>query len=261
MVSTIIVVLIIILTGLLFFLYRKSPAKVDLTVASIQDAREAVLAGEHVSENTITPLSMIKTGIVQEIRVAEGAQVRNDDTLAVLDNREEKNIVAQRSTDIDIARINLEKLKTTEVTQAKEKLYQARILEDLAEKQHHRSDTLFLQGSISQSELDEINKEYAIRRSQRVIAEAEIASITSVELQLLDSRLTQARLALIEATISLSRTVLLAPSDGKVLDILRKRGELAAPGTAIMLFQSADTVMAVETQVEKGKAQDISQER
>lgn len=254
MVGTIIAVTVALLTEALYLRCGKRPVKADWTVVSCREALTKVLADGRVVRGRVAPLALMISGIVEEVRVEEGVQVRSGDTLVVIDNREERNIVAQRGVDVSVARINLEKLKNIEFRQARERLNQANILEVLAAKQRIRSDTLFLQGSIRQSELDELKKEYDIRHSQRLIAETDVASLTTTELQLREARLKQTQLLLQEAKITLSRTILTVPSDGKVVDVLRTKGEFAAPGSPLLLFQPADTVLTVEVQVGGGAA-------
>ncbi|MBN1308748.1 MAG: HlyD family efflux transporter periplasmic adaptor subunit [Chitinispirillaceae bacterium] len=229
----------------------------DWAVVFPQEAVTKVLAEGKVVRGRTVPFALMKSGIIDEVRVEEGARVLSGDTLMIIDNEEETNVVAQRSVDVAIARINLDKLKSIEYRQAQERLSQAKILEELAAKQRVRGDTLFLQGSIMQSELDELKKEHELRHSQRLIAETEVASVTTSELQLRQSRLTKAQLLLQEATIALSRTILVAPADGKVAALLRAKGEFTAAGGPLLHFQPSDTVLAVEMRLEEGTAATI----
>lgn len=66
--------------------------------------------------------------------------------------------------------------------------------------------------------------------------------IRETELEVLQSELDAARLALAAARLSLDRTVIRAPFDGIVRERLASVGDLAAPGTALLVFASTADV-------------------
>ena len=240
--------------GAVILWVRHKPLAVEWFPVRKQEALETVLANGRVAGRRVARLALMKNGIVTGIRVHDGTVVGKGDTLILLDNREERNLVAQRSAELAIARSNLDKLSGMDIRQAEEEVYQARILEQAETRQRGRSDTLYLQGSITQAQLDEAIKSQAVRKAQRAIAESRLTALKTSETELREAQLKKVRLQLDEASIALSKTILAAPADGKVIDILVEPGEFAAAGSAVVLFLPADSTVTVEVLVDERDA-------
>lgn len=246
------VIILIVLAG--FMLFRKKAVIVEWQAIVPQEALETVLANGRVAGSKITPLALLSSGIVSTIPVAEGATVSRGDTLLLLDNREERNRVEQRATELSIARINLKKIEGTDLREAQEQVRQAQIQEAAEVRLHGRSDTLFRQGSITREAFEDITKTMAIKTSQRIIAQERLNAMKNVERALRESEREKARLQLDEAKIALSRMVLRAPADGKVIEIDVEPGAFAAAGSRLMLFLPVDSVVVIEAQVDEQDA-------
>jgi membrane fusion protein (multidrug efflux system) len=231
----------------------KRPGRVEWLALSSQTAFETVQATGRVAGSKVTPLSLLKSGIVDEIRCTPGQKVNAGDTLCALDNREEANRVARQKGEVSIAQIQLERMRKTVVPNAIENVNQKKVREEAARRNRDRSDTLFQQGSITGEQFDNVIQEYEVLKSQRIVAEAELKAAKTSELQLAESRLRQARLLFDEAKIALSRSFLCAPSDGKVVEVRVEKGELAVSGDALVIFLPSDTAMFIEVQVDEGE--------
>jgi multidrug resistance efflux pump len=236
-----------------FIFMSCNPIPVEWVVVNKGGARETVLATGRIAGSRVISLALIKSGIVSRTHCNDGDTVHEGDTLVVYDNREEMNRVAQRKNEITIARINLEKLENESVKLAQERYNQTKVLEMAAKRQRNRSDTMYNQGAISQSAFDDVIKEYEVRHSQRIAAEAELNSAKEQEVKLGASRLRQARLLFDEARIALSRTILTAPSSGSVVEVLVNRGEFIAAGAPQILFLPDDSSEVVEVQVDESE--------
>ncbi|MBN1761057.1 MAG: HlyD family efflux transporter periplasmic adaptor subunit [Chitinispirillaceae bacterium] len=249
--SAMLVAVIILIASAAMLLLKKKPVAVEWRVLSSGEALETVLANGRVAGSRITPLALLSSGIVSTIPVSEGMTVAEGDTLLILDNREEHNRVRQRTTELSIARINLEKLQGAELREAQETFRQARLIEEAQTRLYGRSDTLYKQGAITREAFDEIAKTLAIRNSERVVAETRLESLKTGERALRESQVEKARLLLDEAQIALSRTVLRAPSDGKVIEIALEPGAYAAAGARLVLFLPSDSMAVIEAQVDE----------
>jgi hypothetical protein len=116
-----------------------------------------------------------------------------------------------------------------------------------------RSDSLFLQGSITQAELDEAEKERAVGQSDRQNAETELTAASSSRINLLQAALSQAKLALDDAARALARTVITASVGGVVIDpVVHERGN-ASPGEPLMRLITGTTRPTAEVRVDEGE--------
>lgn len=231
---------------------RPAPLGVDWTVLSSRDTFRSVPGHGQTFGNSLITLSLMRDGIVETIAVESSTSVRRGDTLLILDNREENNRVASAEVEVSVARVELERLESVDLVQARQRLAQAVSQEELAAKRYGRADTLLIQGTITLERFEELKKEYEIGRSERIIAENDTEALSGSGLYLGKARMKQSLINLREARIALSRTVLLAPSDGVVAKVLRAPGEFTASGEALMLFLPSDSLLRVEVLVESG---------
>lgn len=242
---------LLVAVAIMFFSVRKKTFSVDWMVITRKEARETVVANGRVAGNKVIPLSLRKSGIVSRVIAGEGGTFKKDDTLLILDNREDQNRVLLRRNDLEIAVLNLKRLGTIEFRQKEERLIRAQIQEKSAQIRKKRADTLFLQGAITQAALDDASREALLARSQRIESAEEFSVIKSTEKQLQEAKVKQARLLLNEAEIELSQTVLFAPADGKVIDIVVGEGELASSVSPLIFFLPDDTVLSIEVMVDE----------
>ncbi len=244
---------IIVLFAILFLCERK--ITVEWGVVEDCEATTAVKAEGYIAEMKI-PLAFVKSGILEKIIANEGAHVHAGDTLAVLDNRQEAIETAKRSVEVEIAGLNLERVKKIHYRKAEENLNRSVIMEAAASRRKSRNDSLFVQGSITRAELEESKKDLDVQQSQRLTAEIDLEDL-SIELQLREKLLSKAQLLLRQSKAALSESILRAPTDGKVFRVLHCKGEYIAPGTPILLFCPSDTLLNIEVFVPRNKALNI----
>jgi multidrug efflux pump subunit AcrA (membrane-fusion protein) len=248
---------VVIISGFLATCSNKRPLVADWMVVTKSSAQEVYMTDGVVTPGRLLSLSFMKNGIVMKSAIDEGRPVNAGDTLARLDNTEESNMVAQRRVDVAIARVSLEQLTTTSLAVAKQKLVQAQILEAADRKKVAQAEAMMSQGSITQAALDDVHKTYAIAVSQRIIAESEYNAILITEPQLQQSHLQQAEILLNDALNTLSQTIVVAPSAGKIVARHYATGEMYISGTPILTFLSVDSVISVLVDVSPSAVMNI----
>jgi HlyD family secretion protein len=234
----------------LFFAPKKT---VEATYAVVQkrDALETVLGNGKIAGSRVMSLSFLQSGIVSKIGKAEGARVRMGDTLVVLDNREQRNAIDQRRNTIKSATLNLQKLATSDASSTQEQFKQAVGQESLAKANYERAKSLSDSGAFAKADLDRAKHDYDMAVSQRKISEEALALVGGKQRQLLQSQYEQAVLVLKDAQLSLNKTVLLAPEDGMVVQLLVAAGEAVSPGAPAVSFLESDTTTHVELLVDE----------
>jgi HlyD family secretion protein len=236
----------------LFFTPKKA-VEATYTVVQKRDALETVLGNGKIAGSRVVSLSFLQSGIVAKIAKAEGARARMGDTLVVLDNREQRNAIDQRRNAVAAAKINLQKLATSDATQAQEQVHQAAGREALAKTSYERAVSLADSGAYAKADLDKAKHDYDMAMSQRKIAEEALALVGGRQRQLLQSQYEQAEIVLKEAQLSLDKTVLRAPEDGMIVKRLVAAGEAVSPGAAAVSFLQSDTTTHVELLVDENE--------
>jgi HlyD family secretion protein len=236
---------------LALFFSPKKGVEATYTIVQKRDALETVLGNGKIAGSRVMSLSFIASGIVKKIPVAEGASVRMGDTLVVLDNSEQRNMIEQRKNTVESARINLQKLATSDASQAQEQYKQAASRESLAKTNFERSKSLADSGAFTQADLDKATHDYEMAISQRKITEEALALVGGKQRQLLQSQFEQASSVLKEAQLSLARTLILAPESGRVVKLLIAAGETVSPGAPVLSFLESDTTTHVELLVDE----------
>lgn len=165
-------------------------------------------------------------GRIVHLRVAEGATVAAGDTLAVIDTTridlEIAAAVAIRQTTVD----NLEAARLAVV--------KSREAQDYAQQERDRVSRLLQDGSGTKRQLDQLEFELTQAKTNRRIAEANVAVIAS-QITKIDADLDRLRR-------SRQDCFPMAPSAGLVLEKLAEHGELVSPGKGLLKLADLDTV-------------------
>lgn len=154
-------------------------------------------------------IGTLVAGVVSEIYVSVGDQVKAWDPLFKIDDRDLKAQLAMRQTTLRVAKANAKVEKAQ--------------LDDL-KNQLERAEILSRKQVISVDELD--RRRYAVQTAEAKVAHAR-AEIASAQAQVK------------ETETNLDRIIIRAPCDGKVLQSKIHRGEFAPAGvtqTPLMLF-------------------------
>ncbi len=220
----------------------------------------------------ITPLSARIGGYVISVRVQDNQQVRAGDTLVVLDDRDLRAQVEQKSADLAalIATVG----SRGRVGQAVAQLDQARaaaaaaaatVTQDEANAQKAASDleryqALSARNIVSQQQLDAARAAAAATAAQltaaqrNAVAAQEQVTASMAALAGSEARVAAARAVLDQAELQLSYTVVTAPADGVVSKKAVEIGQLVQAGQPLMSLVPLHDVWVTanfkETQIE-----------
>ena len=199
--SLILVIVLAVAAGLAWWLARPQP--VAVTVASVERGTvEATVANTRagtVEACQRTKLSTISGGRIEILAVKEGDHVRKGQLLMQLwnDDQQAEQVFARAQRDT-----------------ARKRVTEACTMADLAQRELVRQDDLFKQGFISSARLDTVRTEAEARAAACATAKADVAQA-------------QARVDVVGT--ARQRTVLVAPFDGTVAQIVGEVGEYSTP--------------------------------
>ena len=199
--SLILVIVLAVAAGLAWWLARPQP--VAVTVASVERGTvEATVANTRagtVEACQRTKLSTISGGRIEIMAVKEGDHVRKGQLLMQLwnDDQQAEQVFARAQRDT-----------------ARKRVTEACTMADLAQRELVRQDDLFKQGFISSARLDTVRTEAEARAAACATAKADVAQA-------------QARVDVVGT--ARQRTVLVAPFDGTVAQIVGEVGEYSTP--------------------------------
>jgi multidrug efflux pump subunit AcrA (membrane-fusion protein) len=248
-----IVVVVVVVAAVLLWRNLSSGATAAFTVVQPSDVLQTVLANGRVAGNRVVPLSMQRSGVVARIPAREGTMVRMGDTLLVLENNDYLNDISRQRAAVELAQVQILKLGGSDLLQAREQRRQAQVTAEDAERRLKRLETLLAEGAVARQDVDAARKEYDLSISQLSISQSKEETLTSTEQRQLQLQYAQARSALVDAQIALSRSVLQAPEDGKVLRMHVNRGQLVTVGAVAASFLPADTTTHIEIQVDESE--------
>ncbi len=174
-----------------------------------------------ITARTASTLSGKLMGTVAEVRVGEGAVVKEGDILVVLDQR-------QVSAQYEQARAALAEARQAEAS-ARSARAAAKAGADLARTTYERYVQLLKENSVSRQEFDEV----AARHRQ---AEATLAQTTSM-FEAAGDRVQQAQAMLESARVSRKDAVVRAPYGGRITAKMIDVGDLASPGTPFFTIE------------------------
>lgn len=237
--------------------------------AERDDYLETVIAAGRVAGVEVVPLSFSVPGSIEEIRVEEGDQVKKGQVLAALENETERNRISQQENAVMRAQSQLNRLQTTDYTQAQERLKQAEAQEQVArlafeyaeENQDVQPGEMLRQAEV---QLDSAREQY--ERSQtnyerhRDLYEREAISLR--ELEEAENMLTEAEknLELAESSLAIAKS----DYEGRHLDLEQARSELEAAQADVAQAHSSLEDLGGEAlrlaQLEKERAQILLEE-
>lgn len=224
----VIIVIAAIALGLAVFFYLRGPDS---------SSRETTLYG-NVDIRQVT-VSFRVAGRVADIKVDEGATVRQGDLLAVLDSEPLQN--ALHGSEAAVAALTARNAllhkgyRPEEMEQAKARLQSAQAALTEAELQLQRQKKLLLAGVVSQSVLDAVQSGRDQAAAQVKATSEQLRQLTAgfrkEEIAESDAQLAQARTGLDSARLALRDVNLTAPSDGVILTRAVEKGTMVQPGT------------------------------
>ncbi|MAG94869.1 MAG: hypothetical protein CMJ48_14160 [Planctomycetaceae bacterium] len=180
------------------------------------------------------PLEFELAGRLTELRVWEGALVKQGDVLARLDDTLLRHELAEADANLSVARAERERLVNGSRIEtrraARSRIEVAQVLLEHADRDLKRSQLLSQRNAISSAEIDD--HEFAQRAAAARLASV-LAEVAEIEAPAREDELrrAEARIKLAEAVVSqaqerLAKTMLSAPTDGVILRISAEPGEL-----------------------------------
>lgn len=187
------------------------------------------------------------TGRVAQVRVEEGAQVRQGDVLVQLESDELRAALTQAIAAERQANARLEGLRSTGRTAAQAARAQADASLHAASASLARVQQLVAEGFYSPAQLDEARRAVDVARAQQLSAQAQLQANADAGTEVVQA---QAQLALAHAATAaakarLAQTTLVAPADARVLARAVEPGQIVQPGKALLSLALAGPTQLV----------------
>ena len=176
------------------------------------------------------------TGRVAQVRVAEGAQVRQGDVLVQLESEELRAALAQALASERQAQARLAGLRSSGRTATHAAVAQADATLQAASASLARVQQLVAEGFYSPAQLDEARRAVDVARAQQRNAQAqsEANADAGTDVAQAQAQLALAQAATVAARARLAQTDLMAPADAGVLVRAVEPGQIVQPGKALL---------------------------
>lgn len=224
-----IVAAVLIAGAIAYLVTRPKPVAVDVMIAKREDVQTSVVASGRVLALSRVDIGSTITGRVQRVAVREGARVAEGQLLVQLEQTELAAAVSQARAARERARARVDSVAKLALPTARESQTQAESNVALAERDFKRSQDLVAKGFISQSRLDESERQVQVARSQLASAKSQVTaqSAQGAEAQQARQQFAEAEAALELAQAKLAQTEIRAPAAGVVLERLIEPGDIA----------------------------------
>ncbi len=247
------VVVLVLCVGFAYFLMKtapepkRKPAKSVVPMVDVLELQQADYRVSVASTGTIKPHT--QSNLVAEAagrvvyaspNFTNGGFIEQGELLISLDPAEYVYAVANTKAALSGISARLRELDTTAENLKKSLAIEGQQLA-LAERQFKRHSQLRKQGTVSQSALDQSEREYLLRKSSLQSLENSLALIPA-QRQILqaDLKLKQAQLA--SAQLDLDRTRIKAPYAGRVLEQRVDLGQSVSKGSVLAAIYAVDYV-------------------
>ncbi len=227
---------LLMIAALAYVATRPKPVAVDVMIAQREDVQTGVVASGRVLAPSRVDIGATITGRVLTVAVREGARVAEGQLLVQLEQPELAAAVSQARAARDRARARVQSVATLALPTAREAQTQAEWNVSLAEREYKRAQDLLAKGFISQSRVDEAERQLQVAKSQLAAAKSQVTAQSSpgAEAQQARSQLAEAEAALQLAQARLAQTEIRAPAAGVVLERLIEPGDIAQPARRMM---------------------------
>lgn len=187
------------------------------------------------------------TGRVAQVRVTEGAQVRQGDVLVQLESDELRAALAQAVAAERQAKARLEGLRSTGRTAAQAARAQADASLQAASASLARVQQLVAEGFYSPAQLDEARRAVDVARAQQLGAQAQLQATADAgtDVAQAQAQWALAQAATVAAQARLAQTTLVAPADARVLTREVEPGQIVQPGKALLSLALAGPTQLV----------------
>ncbi len=225
-----------VLIAVVLWLARAKPVPVDLVTTVTADVQTSVVASGRVLPPARVDIGATMTARVEKVLVREGARITLGQILVGLERSELAAAAAQARAAVTRAQARVTSVTTLALPTARASLQQAGANLALAEREARRARDLLSKGFVSQSRVDEADRQLEVARSQIDSARAQTSaqSATGAEAQQAHSALLEAEAALAVAHAKLAQTQIRAPAAGVVLERAIEPGDIAQPARRMM---------------------------
>ncbi|MEI2624622.1 MAG: biotin/lipoyl-binding protein [Giesbergeria sp.] len=187
------------------------------------------------------------TGRVAQVRVSEGAEVREGDVLVQLEDSEWRAALAQAEAGEAQARARLAGLRSSGRSASDAALSQADATLRATRSAFERARQLKAQGFYSDAQLDEARRALDVAQAQQRSARAQVQANadTGTDIAQAQAQLDVARAASVAARSRLAQAQLLAPTQARVLVRAVEPGQIVQPGKALLSLALAGPTQLV----------------
>ncbi|HVY45196.1 MAG TPA: efflux RND transporter periplasmic adaptor subunit [Minicystis sp.] len=217
------------------------PAAVHTAVVAPTSFELLHRASGTVRGHTTATLTSKTSGYVKKIAVLPGDRVRAGDVLAVLEANDVEANVRR-------ARAGLAEAEATRA-EAESALEAAKASAVVSEATQGRTAELLAKGAVARQEADEVEARFRAAAANERMASARVHATKS--------RIDQAKAELAEAQATLAYAKIVAPFAGRVIERRVDPGNLASPGTPLLVLEQ-DAGLRVEVAVDESHAQSIA---
>jgi HlyD family secretion protein len=230
---------------------------VDARRAARGDLVQTVVASGRVMTPQRVSVGAVVTGRVIRIPVAEGQTVKRGEVLIELDDKDERAALAQARAAVAQAETRILQLHEFGLPAAEQALLQARANATNARQQYERNRDLKAKGFVSQSALDEAQRNLDVAESQLRAAQLQVTTNSpgGSDYRLALTQLEQARASGRAAAARLEQTVIAAPVNGTLIARNVEAGDVVQPGKELMVLAPAGETQIVVQIDEKNLAQ------
>lgn len=193
-------------------------------------------------------VSNMVPGHVDTIYVKEGDHVKKGDTLAHISSKQVAAKMQQATAVKSAANAQSRKAKGGARDQQKQMAYQvwqkAKAAEEVYRKSYERVKGLYDKGVVSAQQFDEVDAKYKVAQADCAAAEQQYLmaqeGAQQEDIAAAAALVNQAGGAVAEVQSYLDDSYLIAPSDGEVVEIFVKLGDLIGTGSPVMSILDMD---------------------
>ncbi|WP_293810289.1 HlyD family efflux transporter periplasmic adaptor subunit [uncultured Bosea sp.] len=195
-------------------------------------------------EGEYVRLGPIDTARIERIDVRRGDRVEAGKVVAALERTDAENTVRESEARLVQAQAQLDNLKIgrrpEEIAVIEANLASAKAQQREAERALERRQDLLRRGVSTQADFDQAEtvRDVAAASVRQNAANLDVARLPARpdEIKASENAVEQAKAALAQARWRLSQRQLVAPSSGRISDVLRRVGELAGPSAPVLLM-------------------------
>jgi multidrug resistance efflux pump len=227
---------------------------------------EAFVAGSGIVESATQNIAVGSpvSGVVTQVPVSVGQDIRTGDVLFRIDDRELQAELAVRRTALEVAREQVKRLRD-QPRPEEVPTFEARVREAESALEDERAQLAIWENVDDRravSETDLTRKRYAVKTAEARVAEARAqlgllrAGAWAPDISVAEAQARAAEAQVSAAQTEIERRVIRAPIDGRVLQVNLRTGEFAmagTPATPMMLIGSV-TPLHVRIDVDEHEA-------